>query len=180
MRRFALVLAVAAALTIAASSGAFAAAPLVNEHNQFTETFPDELCDMPRITTVSAVDNFKLYADGTFLDTSRFQVVFTAADSGKSIMISSAGQAAGLTIQSRTPMGRSPSSPPTRGCPRSYRSPVARPCRWTRAWSPSPPPFAHSVTTSSSSSRRPSPVSTAHTRTWRAASSCSARYWSRR
>ena len=33
MRRFALVLAGALALTIAASSGAFAAAPLVNEHN---------------------------------------------------------------------------------------------------------------------------------------------------
>jgi hypothetical protein len=105
MRRFALVLAGALALTIAASSGAFAAAPLVNEHNQFTDTFPDELCDIPGTTTVSAVDNFKLYADGTFLDTSVFRQVFTAADSGKSIMSFSAGQAAGLDEPIQNPDG---------------------------------------------------------------------------
>jgi hypothetical protein len=106
MRRFAFVLAAALALTMAASSGAFAAAPLVNEHNQFTETIPDdELCDIPGITAVSAVDNFKLYADGTFMDTSRFQVVFTAADSGRSIMIFSAGQAAGLDEPIQNPDG---------------------------------------------------------------------------
>ena len=105
MRRFALVLAAALALTMAASSGAFAAVPLVNEHNQFTETFPDELCDIPGTSTIRAVDNFKLYADGTFLDTSRFQVVFTAADSGKSIMIFSAGQATGLDEPIQNPNG---------------------------------------------------------------------------
>ena len=105
MRRFALVLAGALALTMAASSGAFAATPLVNEHNQFTETFPDQLCGIPGITTVSAVDNFKLYADGTFLDTSKFQGVFTAADSGKSIMIFSAGQTAGMDEPIQNPDG---------------------------------------------------------------------------
>jgi len=42
------------------------------------------------------VDNFKLYADGTFRDTSRFRLVFMAAESGKSVVIFSAGQVTGL------------------------------------------------------------------------------------
>lgn len=82
-----------------------AAAPLVNEHNQFTDTFPDELCDLPATTTVNAVDNFKLYTDGTFMDTSVFRQVFTATDSGKSIMIFSAGQATGLDEPIQNPDG---------------------------------------------------------------------------
>jgi hypothetical protein len=105
MRRLALVLAGALALTIAASSGAFAAAPLVNEHNQFTDTFPDELCDLPGTTTVNAVDNFKLYADGTFMDTSVFRQVFTATDSGKSVIVFSAGQATGVDEPIQNPDG---------------------------------------------------------------------------
>ncbi len=52
MRKLALVLAGALALTIAVSSGAFAAAPLVNEYNRFTETFPDELCGIPGTSTI--------------------------------------------------------------------------------------------------------------------------------
>jgi hypothetical protein len=52
------------------------------------------------------------------------------------------GRAGGRDGRAHPKPGRSPSTTPTRGCPRSCRSPVARPCRWTRAWSPSPPPFA--------------------------------------
>ena len=54
------------------------------------------MCDIPGTSVVSVVDNFKLYADGTFRDTSRFRLVFMAAESGKSVVIFSAGQVTGL------------------------------------------------------------------------------------
>jgi hypothetical protein len=92
--KLALVLAGALALTIAASGSASAAAPIVNEHNSFTDTFPDELCGIQGTSTVSGVDNFKLFADNTFLDTSTFRQVFTAGN-GKSVVIHSAGQVTG-------------------------------------------------------------------------------------
>jgi hypothetical protein len=105
MRKLALVLAGALALTIVVSGGAFAAAPLVNEHNRFTDTFSDELCGIPGTTTVSGVDNFKLYADGTFRDTSRIRAVFTADESGKSVVVFSAGQSTGVDEPIQNPDG---------------------------------------------------------------------------
>jgi hypothetical protein len=94
MRKLALVFAGALALTIAASSGASAATPIVNQHSNLTETFPDTVCGIQGTTTVSTVDNFKLYADNTFLDTATFHTVFTA-DNGKSVMIFAAVQTSG-------------------------------------------------------------------------------------
>jgi hypothetical protein len=41
------------------------------------------------------VDSFKLYTDGTFLDTARFRQVFTADSTGKQVQIFSAGQTSG-------------------------------------------------------------------------------------
>src|SRR5215471_13379027 len=61
--KLALVLAGALALTIAASGGASAAAPIVNEHSMSTDTFPDQLCGIQGTSTVSIVDNFKVFAD---------------------------------------------------------------------------------------------------------------------
>jgi hypothetical protein len=93
--KLALVLAAALALTVGASGGASAAAPIENEHTHSTDTFPDQVCDIPGTSTINVVDNFKLYADGTFRDTSRFRQVFTA-ENGKSVVIFSAGQVTGL------------------------------------------------------------------------------------
>jgi hypothetical protein len=95
VRKLALVLAGALALTIAASGGASAAAPTVNEHTSSTETFPEEICGVPGTSTLSVVDNFKLFADGTFLDTISSREVFTATQSGKSVVISVDRQASG-------------------------------------------------------------------------------------
>ena len=92
--KLALVSAGALALTIGASGGASAAAPVVNEHSMFTDTFPDQVCGIQGTSTVSGVDNFKLFADNTFLDTSSIRQVFTAGN-GKSVVISSAGQVTG-------------------------------------------------------------------------------------
>jgi hypothetical protein len=94
VRKLALVLAGALALTIAASGSASAAAPLANEHTSSTETFPDELCGIAGTSTVNMVDNFKLYADGTSRDTFRVRQVFTA-ENGKSVVIFMAGQRSG-------------------------------------------------------------------------------------
>jgi hypothetical protein len=105
MRKLALALAGALALTLAMASGAVAAAPIINEHTRSTETFPDEVCGIPGMTTFSAVDNFKLYADGTYLDTGRFEAVFTATESGKSVVIFAAGQTSGLAEPIQNPDG---------------------------------------------------------------------------
>jgi hypothetical protein len=93
--RFAFLLTGILVLAVALPGVGVAAAPIVNEHVRFTDTFPDQLCDIPGTSTIRVVDNFKLFADGTFLDTSRFTLVFTADDTGKQVQISSAGQATG-------------------------------------------------------------------------------------
>ncbi len=93
-RKLALVLAGALALTIAASGGASAATPIVNQHTSFTDTFPDQVCGITGTSTVSVVDNFKLFADNTVLDTTTFRQVFTA-ENGKSVVIFAAGQTSG-------------------------------------------------------------------------------------
>jgi hypothetical protein len=105
MRRLVLVLAGALALTLTLASGAFGAAPILNEHNRFTETFPDELCGISGTTTFSGVDNFKLYADGTYMDTGRFRSVFTADESGKSVVILAAQQVSGRDEPIQNPDG---------------------------------------------------------------------------
>jgi len=95
VRKLALVLAGALALTIGASGAASAAAPIENQHARFTDTFRDKVCGIRGTSVINVVDNFKLYADGTFRDTSRFRQVFTARN-GKSVVIFSAGQVTGL------------------------------------------------------------------------------------
>lgn len=95
VRKLALVLAGALALTIGAAGAASAAAPIENQHTRSTETFRDKVCGIRGTSVVNVVDNFKLYADGTFRDTSRVRQVFTARN-GKSVVIFSAGQVTGL------------------------------------------------------------------------------------
>jgi len=95
VRKLALVLAGALALTIAASGSASAAAPVVNEHSNFTDTFSDEVCGISGTSTVNGVDNFKLYADNTFLETLNVRQVFTAEQSGKSVLLFAAQQTSG-------------------------------------------------------------------------------------
>jgi hypothetical protein len=94
--RFAFVLTGLLALAVALPGIGVAAQPIVNEHSSFTDTFPDEICGISGTTTANGVDNFKLFADGTFLDTSRVTAVFTADESGKQVQLFSAGQVSGL------------------------------------------------------------------------------------
>jgi hypothetical protein len=46
---------------------AMAGVPVVNEHEKFSVTFPDEVCGIPVITVIRGVDTFRVFDDGTFL-----------------------------------------------------------------------------------------------------------------
>jgi len=94
--RFALLLTGVLALAVVLPGSGVAAEPIVNEHSAFSDTIPDEICGIPGTSTVIGVDNFKLYADGTFLDTSRLRQVFTSDSTGKQVQISAVGQVSGL------------------------------------------------------------------------------------
>lgn len=85
----------ACVLGIGTAAPAAASAPVVNEHERFSETFEDELCGISGTATTTVVDNFRLYADGTFRDTSTFSEIFTS-ENGISVKVTSAGQVTGL------------------------------------------------------------------------------------
>jgi hypothetical protein len=78
------VAAAVAALTVAAAGSA--AKPTMQSHENFTDTFDDEICGIAGTSEVRGVDNFTLYADNTFKDNFELQQTFTAAGSGKSIV----------------------------------------------------------------------------------------------
>lgn len=82
-------------LPLATAAPAAASAPIENVHERFTETFEEEFCGISGTSTSTVVDNFRLYADGTFRDTSVFMLVFTA-ENGNSVQLFSAGQSTGL------------------------------------------------------------------------------------
>jgi hypothetical protein len=85
----------ASVLPLATAPPAAASAPIVNEHERFSETFEDELCGISGTSTVTVVNIFILYADGTFLNTGAFTQVFTA-ENGNSVTVSAAGPATGM------------------------------------------------------------------------------------
>jgi len=86
--------ATACVLPLATAPPAAASAPIVNEHERFSDTFEDEVCGISGTSTIKGVDNFILYADGTSRDTSVFTQVFTA--DGNSFTILATGQVTGL------------------------------------------------------------------------------------
>lgn len=93
--RFAFLLTGLLVLAVALPGVGVAAAPIVNDHTRFTDNFPDELCGISGTSTITVVDNLKIFDDGTFLHTSRFTQVFTADETGKQVQISAAGQDSG-------------------------------------------------------------------------------------
>jgi hypothetical protein len=95
LRRLILVGMLATSLFPLTTQPAAASAPIVNEHNGFTETFKDKICGVAGSSTIWGVDTFRLYADGTFRDTNVFRLVFTAAN-GNSVTLLAAGQSQGL------------------------------------------------------------------------------------
>jgi hypothetical protein len=93
MRRSVLFCVAVAAIVAVVMPGAGAAAKVVfHEHENFSDTFADNICGIPGTTVVQGVDNFTVYADNTVKDNFSLNQVFTATDSGKAIRIHVAEQ----------------------------------------------------------------------------------------
>jgi len=90
----ALLVALITALAVLPAS-AFGAKPIEQFHDHFTESFSDEICGIPVDVKLVVTDNFFLYADESFKDTSSFMATFTNPVNGKSVVVSSAGQVSG-------------------------------------------------------------------------------------
>jgi hypothetical protein len=69
--------------------------PVEQFHDHFTESFSDEICGIPVDVDLVVTDNFFLYADDSFKDTSSFSSTLTNPTNGKSVVISSAGLVSG-------------------------------------------------------------------------------------
>jgi hypothetical protein len=90
----ALLVALITALAVLPAS-ALGAKPIEQFHDHFTESFSDEICGIPVDGKVVATDNFFLYADESFKDTSSFRSTLTNPVNGKSVVISNAGLVSG-------------------------------------------------------------------------------------
>jgi hypothetical protein len=93
----ALVLALVAALAVLPGT-ALGAKPIAQFHDHFTESFSDEICEIPVDVDLVVTDNFFLYADDSFKDTSSFMATFTNPVNGQAVNLSSAGQVTGSAI----------------------------------------------------------------------------------
>src|SRR5215208_6084395 len=120
-------------LSLAPAAPAAASAPIENVHERFTETFEDEFCEISGTSTITVVDNFRLYADGTFRDTSAFTLVFTA-ENGNSVQLFSAGESTGLDEPIVKKDGTARSSPRSRASQRGSPSPVVQHSHLTLEW----------------------------------------------
>lgn len=90
----ALVVALVGAFAVLAGT-ASAARPIAQFHDHFTDSFSDEVCGIAVDVDVVGTDNFFLYADDTFKDTSSFRTTFTNPENGSSVIVSAAGRTAG-------------------------------------------------------------------------------------
>ena len=100
MGRFSLRHALAAVFAVAVvlPAAASAAQPVERFHDNFRDTFSDEVCGIPVDGVAVGVDNFFLYADGSSKDTSSVMVTLTNPETGKSVTISNAGQITATAI----------------------------------------------------------------------------------
>jgi hypothetical protein len=88
---------VAALITVVAvlPGTASAATPIEQFHDHFTDSFSDEICGIAVDVDVVVTDNFFLFADESFRDTSSVQATFTNPLNGQSVVLSNAGQVTG-------------------------------------------------------------------------------------
>jgi hypothetical protein len=89
---------VAGILALALPGTTLAAKPIAQFHDHFTDSFSGNVCGIDVDITLVATDNFYLYADDSFKDTSSFRQTFTNPANGKSVSVSSAGQLTGTAV----------------------------------------------------------------------------------
>ena len=94
--RQAVVAAVVACVLLPA--GALAAKPVEQFHDHFTDSFTEDICGIQVNTELIVTDNFFLYADDSFKDTSSVMATFTNPENGQSVVLSNAGQVTGTAI----------------------------------------------------------------------------------
>jgi hypothetical protein len=96
MRRICALSALVGALLLALAASTADAAPLVDRfHARSIETFPSNVCGIDGTTVFNGVENFQVFADGTFKDQVRENQLFTSAATGKSVLIFDADQFVG-------------------------------------------------------------------------------------
>jgi hypothetical protein len=91
MKRRAL-LATTALAALAVPAHVSAASSVDRSHEQFSDTFPSNYCDIPGTSVFRLVGNFTDYSDGTFKNLLSVTETFTATASQKSIVIRTAEQ----------------------------------------------------------------------------------------
>jgi hypothetical protein len=96
--RRALVLALALALFLIPGTALAASKPIAQFHDHFTETFSTELCGIEVDAVIVVTDNFFVYEDDSFKDFLSVRQIFTNPDTGKSVVVSSAGTVTGSAI----------------------------------------------------------------------------------
>jgi hypothetical protein len=74
---------------------ALGAKPVEKFHDHFTESFSDVLCGIPVEVELVVTDNFFLYADESFKNTTRVQATVTNPANGNAVVLSSAGLTSG-------------------------------------------------------------------------------------
>jgi hypothetical protein len=91
-------LAAAFAAFVLLPAAALAAQPVEKFHDHFTDSFSEEICGIPVETQLVVTDNFFVYADDSFKDTSSVMATFTNPENGKSVVLSNAGQVTGTAV----------------------------------------------------------------------------------
>jgi hypothetical protein len=79
-------------MAVVLPAAALAAQPVERFHDNFRDTFSDEVCGIPVDGVAVGVDNFILYADDSSRDTSSVKVTLTNPENGRSVTVSNAGQ----------------------------------------------------------------------------------------
>jgi hypothetical protein len=80
---------------VIAPGTALAAKPVDRFHDHFTDSFSDNVCGIDVNVDLVGTDNFFVYNDGAFKDTSSIRFTYTNPSTGKSVVLSSAGQISG-------------------------------------------------------------------------------------
>jgi len=85
-------------VVLALPGAALAAKPIAAFHDHFTDSFSGDICGIPVDIKVVVTDNFSLFADDSFKDTSSVKQTFTNPDNGKSVVLLSAGNVQGTAL----------------------------------------------------------------------------------
>jgi hypothetical protein len=72
-----------------------ASKPIAQFHDHFTDSFQADICGVEVDAVVVVTDNFFLYEDGSFKDVMSVSQTFTNPETGKSVILSSAGTVTG-------------------------------------------------------------------------------------